>query len=136
MGNPRACVSSRTIRYRSGCSCSVTGFDREVAIAILSENQYIAKLNPSASTSAMTIPFVPQIEPTATNRPPSAAIRIHVFILLMPVMCASLAGDKPQPTFSRLSHPVSFVPGWEENSQEPLMSVAAEGSAGDHAGEC
>src|SRR5438309_5845840 len=58
-------------------------------MAILSENQYIEKLNTRAMTRAMIIPLVPQIDPMATNRPPSAAIRIHVFARLMPFISAS-----------------------------------------------
>src|SRR5437763_12545954 len=90
IGGLRAAVSSRTIRYSSGCSCSVTGLARDVATAILSENQYIEKLKTSAMISAMIMPLVPQIEPMATNRPPSAAIRIQVLIRFKLFIEASL----------------------------------------------
>ena len=68
-----------------------------VAIAILSENQYIAKLKTSAMISAITMPFVPQNEPIRTNSPPSAAIRIQVFRRLIPVpsSCLPPAEDAP-----------------------------------------
>ena len=46
-------ASSRTIAYSSGYSSSVTGLDLVVAMAILSENQYIEKLNTRAMTSAI-----------------------------------------------------------------------------------
>src|SRR5438105_10583278 len=85
----------------------------------------------------MTIPFVPQIEPTATNSPPSAAIRIHVFILLMPVMYASLAGNESPAHVAWIIPPsrASALP--EGNSQELLSasSAADQGGAGDHARE-
>jgi hypothetical protein len=78
-------VSSRTIRYRAGYSCSVTGLECVVAIAILSENQYIEKLNANPMPRAITAPWVPPTQaPTSTNRPPMAAIRIQVFSRLMP----------------------------------------------------
>ena len=56
MGMLLAWVSSRTIRYSSGYSASVTGLDLVVAMAILSEYQYMAKLKTRAMASAITAP--------------------------------------------------------------------------------
>src|SRR4029450_4980434 len=76
-------LSSRTIRYSSGASCSVTGLDRVGAIAILSPNQYNGKLNTSPMPSARIAPCWPPIAPPInTNRPPRAAIRIQVLTRL------------------------------------------------------
>src|SRR5437867_1160004 len=95
MGSPRAWVSSRTIRYSSGCCCSVTGFERLLAMAIRSENQYIARLKTSANTRAMVAPVPrPTAYPIATNRPPSAAMRIQVFTRLIPVISSSFSDEK------------------------------------------
>src|SRR5207253_4838881 len=65
----------------SGYSCSVTGFERDVAMAILSENQYIARLNPKPRTRPRIAPFAPQMLPIATKRPPRAAMRTQVLTL-------------------------------------------------------
>src|SRR5918996_2196748 len=82
-------VSSRTIRWSSGASCSVTGLDRVVAMAILSLNQYIEKLKTSAMPSPTIAQFGPKNEPMRTNRPPSAAIRIQVLTLFRPINSTS-----------------------------------------------
>src|SRR4029450_3559581 len=83
---PSAWVSSRTIAYRRGYSCSVTVCDRVVAMAILSENQYRAKLMASPMSRKVNPPFEPKNgERISTNRPPSAAMRIHVLARLIPI---------------------------------------------------
>src|SRR5215510_10136405 len=76
-------VSSRTMRYRSGYSCSVTGFDRVVATAILAENQYMARLKPRPMIRPIHSPFEPpQISsPTTTKRAPRAAMSTQVLTL-------------------------------------------------------
>src|SRR5207249_2151379 len=77
-----AWASSRTIRYSAGYSASVTGLDLVVAMAILSEYQYMAKLKMKAMPNATMTPFEPPINPPiSTNSPPRAAIRIQVFAL-------------------------------------------------------
>src|SRR6266508_1959538 len=82
MGMPLACVSSRTMRCSSGYSASVTGLDRVVAMAILSEYQYMAKLKTRAMASAITAPFDPPMSPPIrTKRPPRAAISTQVLTL-------------------------------------------------------
>ncbi len=69
----------------------MTGLERVVAIAILSEYQYIAALNTkpiprkiSAPVLAPSFVKAPTAPPTRTNRPPIAAIRVQVLIRLMP----------------------------------------------------
>src|SRR6266540_6162174 len=81
MGMSFAFASERTIRYSSGASCSVTGLDRVVAMATLSENQYIEKLNTRPRARAMNMPFVPQMLPIRTKSPPRAAISTQVLTL-------------------------------------------------------
>ena|SRR5207249_6298189 len=82
IGMAFAWVSSRTMRYSSGYSASVTGLDLVVAMAILSEYQYIAKLKTRAMARATTAPFDPPIRPPIrTKSPPRAAIRIQVLTL-------------------------------------------------------
>src|SRR5437867_1142073 len=81
MGIPLASVSSLTMAYSRGYSCSVTGLDRDVAMAILSENQYMEKLNSSAKISATVMPPVPHRLPIATKSPPRAAISTQVLTL-------------------------------------------------------
>src|SRR5438034_4064113 len=83
MGIPEADVSSRTIRYSSGYSCSVTGFDRVVAIAILSENQYMARLKPRPISRPIHRPLLPPkiSSPTTTKRAPRAAMSTQVLTL-------------------------------------------------------
>jgi hypothetical protein len=81
------------MRYSSGASCSVTGLERVVAIAILSLNQYIEKLKTRAIARATIAPPNPPIQaPISTNRPPSAAIRIQVLTRLRPINGTSLSG--------------------------------------------
>src|SRR6266511_5929252 len=95
MGSPRARVSSRTIRYSSGACCSVTGLDRLAAMAMRSENQYIARLNANATNSMISAPLRPaKIAPRPTNRPPMAAMRIQVFTRLIPVISSSFSTKK------------------------------------------
>src|SRR5262245_64315988 len=75
-------VSSRTILYSCGYSCSVTGFERVVPMAILSEYQYIAKLNANPMARAMIAPWGPPSHaPTRTKSPPRAAMRTQVLTL-------------------------------------------------------
>src|SRR5438067_2224354 len=83
MGMPFACVSSRTIRSYSGISCSVTGLARLVLMAILSEYQYIAKLNPRPMTKPQIRPVTLRVmaPPMSTKSPPRAAMRTQVLTL-------------------------------------------------------
>src|SRR6266545_5213233 len=90
MGMPSAWVSSRTIAYRRGYSCSVTARDRVVAMAILSENHYRAKLMASPMSRKVHPPAASKnAKPMSTNRPPSAAMSIHVLARLIPITCTS-----------------------------------------------
>src|SRR5439155_3650888 len=79
----------------------VTGFDRLAAIAMRSENQYIAKLNTSAIPRNNRAPRrPPTADPTTTNRPPRAAMRTQVFTRLIPVISLLLQRKRPSPTNS------------------------------------
>ena len=84
---PLACVSSRTIAYSWGWSCSVTGFDRVVAMAILSENQYMAKLKIRPMARPKNRPVADRVmaPPINTKSPPRAAISTQVLTLFTSV---------------------------------------------------
>src|SRR4051812_23924446 len=109
IGMFRAEVSSRTIRYSSGASRSVTGFERLAAIAMRSENQYIAKLNTSAMPRAIVAPDLPPISaPIPMNKPPRAAMRIQVLNRLIPVIVfRPPLRTRPSPG----SNPAKVLPG-------------------------
>ncbi len=68
-----------------GYSASPTSRERVERTAIEPDHQYMAKLKPSPSTSAVVTPARPPSNaPIARNRPIIAAIRTHVLALLIP----------------------------------------------------
>src|SRR6266496_4464799 len=82
-----ASARERTIAYSRGYSCSVTGFDRVVAMAILSENQYMARLMPRPKASPMARPPTPwnSTSPSNTKSPPRPAMSTQVLTLFTSV---------------------------------------------------
>src|SRR5205809_4118987 len=90
-----ASASDRTMAYSCGYSCSVTGFDRVVAMAILSENQYIARLMPSPKANPMARPPTPwnSTSPSNTKSPPRPAMSTQVLTLFTSV--PSLVAPRP-----------------------------------------
>src|SRR5438876_10964200 len=101
-----ASASDRTMAYSCGYSCSVTGFDRVVAMAILSENQYIARLIPRPKAKPMARPPTPwnSTSPSNTKSPPRPALSTQVLTLSTPNP-SSGAPDLPRPSPSEYDRP-------------------------------
>ena len=78
IGRSASAVSSRTMRYSSGISASVTGCARAALMAMVSENQYEPPTTTRPRTRPMIRPPWPQNEPMNRKRPPRAASRVKV----------------------------------------------------------